>query len=377
MSETIKRINPRRPFIITPAGLKRITLGEKGEAGAALQTPHAAAHGPTAKPRRLAGEPKTWLLAVAHSERGVLDAHGHQAIAAAALLADRDTGVAVLVLGELNEDLAPVGADLVAAVPACGDGAWLPSLELACLHDLIGCYGPRHILFPDNATGDGELGRRLAADLGAEVAPHVVELKADAVAAYRQGGAQMARRALPRVLLLESDVVDTALPFVGTGKRLDYAPPETPAGPYRDLGLQAIAASELPLEEADFIVSAGNGVGDVPTLEAVARMFGAAVGASRVAVDDGKFPRTKQIGATGKTVQASVYMAVGISGAVQHLQGIKACRHVIAINTDASAPIAKRADLTVVDDAQAVMQALLAESSRRNAPEAEPLREKA
>jgi electron transfer flavoprotein alpha subunit len=79
-----------------------------------------------------------------------------------------------------------------------------------------------------------------------------------------------------------------------------------------------------------------------------------------VAVDDGRFPRTKQIGATGKTVQASAYLALGISGAVQHLQGIKDCRHVIAVNLDDSAPIVKRASLTLVEDAQALMRALLA-----------------
>jgi electron transfer flavoprotein alpha subunit len=76
-------------------------------------------------------------------------------------------------------------------------------------------------------------------------------------------------------------------------------------------------------------------------------------------VDDGKLPRDKQIGATGKTVSASAYVAIGISGAVQHLQGIKDCRYVIAINRDAGAPIVKRADLTVIGDAEDVMQALL------------------
>jgi electron transfer flavoprotein alpha subunit len=98
---------------------------------------------------------------------------------------------------------------------------------------------------------------------------------------------------------------------------------------------------------------------DMDLFADLAGSLGAATGASRVAVDDGRFPRAKQIGATGKTVQASVYLAVGISGAVQHLQGIKDCRHVIAVNLDASAPIVKRASLTVVEDAQALMRALL------------------
>jgi electron transfer flavoprotein alpha subunit len=96
-------------------------------------------------------------------------------------------------------------------------------------------------------------------------------------------------------------------------------------------------------------------------------MLNASIGASRVVVDDGKMPRDKQIGATGKTVSATAYMAIGISGAVQHLQGIKDCRHVIAINKDASAPIVKRADLSIIGDAEEVMQALIGEISKAKA----------
>ena len=77
------------------------------------------------------------------------------------------------------------------------------------------------------------------------------------------------------------------------------------------------------MEEADLIVSAGNGVRDLESFRALAAALGAAVGASRVPVDDGRFPRSQQIGATGKTVSASLYLAFGISGAVQHLQGIR------------------------------------------------------
>lgn len=127
---------------------------------------------------------------------------------------------------------------------------------------------------------------------------------------------------------------------------------------YRDLGTTQLDAADVALEEADFIISAGNGVTDIAAFETLARAFGAAIGASRVAVDNGYFTRDKQVGATGKTVGASVYIAFGISGAVQHLQGIKDCRHVIAVNLDASAPIAKRANLTLIDDTKATIAAL-------------------
>ena len=172
----------------------------------------------------------------------------------------------------------------------------------------------------------------------------------------------LARAPLPRFILLEAGAVDAGLPFTGLGERADTV--EGPkvaeeSGDYRDLGLERSDPSQIPLEEADLIVAGGNGVHNVPMLEALARKLGAAVGASRVAVDDGRFSRDKQIGATGKMVSARGYIAVGISGAVQHLQGIKDCQHVIAVNRDAGAPIIGRADLSVIGDAEEVMQALL------------------
>jgi electron transfer flavoprotein alpha subunit len=373
----IRRVNPRRPFTVTEAGLKRIVLGESAGNGADRAGPLHVPPGKQApRPLRLTDVPEAFILVAAHSDRGALDDHTHQVIAAAALLAGAETAVAAtavvaLIFGDLAEDLAPFGADMVATVPACGDGAWLPELELACLNDIIARYRPAHILMPDNAHGDGDLGRRLAAGFDGDFAAHVVELSPAGVAVYWQGGRLMARRGLPRVMLLDPGTTDPSLPFRGAAEHLDDVMPSVQPNAYQDLGLQEIEASQLPLEEADFIVSAGNGITDIPTFKAVAKIFGAAIGASRVAVDAGKFPREAQIGATGKTVSASVYMAIGISGAVQHLQGIRACRHVIAINADASAPITKRADLTLVDDAGEIMRHLLAETDRRNWMEAD------
>lgn len=361
------RRNPRRPYRLTADGVRRIMLGEEGEAIAlgASPLPHAAN---AAKPLRPTGDATGTFLVVAHSDRGTLEAAAQEAIAAAAILAGPETAVLVLVFGDLVDDLARFGADQIVVVPECGNGAFLPDLELAVLNDVIGRFSPRHVLMPDNLTGDGDLGRRIAAERGEDIASHIVELKPGQIACYQRGGAVLARRDWPKFLLLDPGTTDTSLPFRGKGERLDYAAHAVAPGLYRDLGARPMAASSLPLEEADFIVAAGNGVHDVPMVEAVAEAFGAAIGASRVAVDDGRFPREKQVGATGKTVQASVYMAIGISGAVQHLQGIRACRHVIAINRDASAPIARRADLTIVADAQAVMQELVAETAKRNWP---------
>ncbi|MEM5387340.1 electron transfer flavoprotein subunit alpha/FixB family protein [Paraburkholderia phymatum] len=373
MNTTIKRIDPRRPFVITSAGLKRITLGAEHVAGALYDDAlHAGAHGHTAaKGLRTTQAPQHTLLVVAHSDRGGLDDHARQALAAAALIADAATQVALLVLGELKDDAAALGADKVIELPSFDRRAFAPEREVQAVAACVAQLTPAHILIPDNATGDGDLGRRYAALAGASIATHVVQIDAKSVSTYAQAKKAYATRALPDVILLAAGAVDTRLPFVGAGERIEIpalAQTDTASNSaYRDLGIEEIDAAQVALEEADFIVSAGNGVNDVAAFEKLASTFGAAIGASRVAVDNGMFTRDKQIGATGKTVEASVYIAFGISGAVQHLQGIKDCRHVIAVNLDGSAPIVKRANLTIIGDTQATIASLIDEIDRARA----------
>src|SRR5262249_46401250 len=183
---------------------------------------------------------------------------------------------------------------------------------------------PAHVLMPDNATGDGDLGRRYAASARASIATHVAEIDGAHVGTYVHAGKSFATRAWPDVVLLAPDAVNAKLPFVGAGERIAMPISDThDEMGYRDLGTTQLDAAQVALEEADFVVSAGNGVTDITAFETLARTLGAAIGASRVAVDNGHFTRDKQVGATGKTVTASVYVAFGISGAVQHLQGIK------------------------------------------------------
>jgi electron transfer flavoprotein alpha subunit len=367
MNTTVKRIDPRRPFTITAAGLRRITLGAVQEAGTLLDQTQPGglmhAHGSAAKPRRTTQPAQRTLLVVAHSDRGSLDEQARQTLAAAALIADAQTQVALLVLGELKDDVAALGADKVMELASFDRRNFSPDAQLQALAVCVAQFAPAHILMPDNATGDGDLGRRYAAHAGASVATHVVEISAAHVSTYVHAKQAFATRALPDIVLLAAGAVDARLPFVGAGERLEMpalnADQQRASGVYRDLGLEEIDAAQVALEEADFIVSAGNGVSDVGAFEKLAETLGAAIGASRVAVDNGMFTRDKQIGATGKTVEASVYIAFGISGAVQHLQGIKDCRHVIAVNLDASAPIVKRANLSIIGDTQATIASLI------------------
>ena len=350
---TARRVNPRRPYVISARGLKRIILGAEEGSRDLLLAHHAGAR----KQLRTTQPFERHMLVLVHADRGMLDEHARQAIAAAALLADDVTGVVVAVLGGTTSDLGACGADAVFNLPQLDAMRFCPEQSLALAQQLIARYQPVHIFVPDRGA-DGDLGRRLAARTGRTVATDVVELDANGACRLVPGG-RFARCALPQILLMARHAADADLPFVGHGVVEEGGAPEALQPGVRDLGLETSSPDQIGLEEADFILSGGNGMRDMETFGALAKALGAATGASRVAVDDGRFPRAKQIGATGKTVQASAYLALGISGAVQHLQGIKDCRHVIAVNLDDSAPIVKRADLTLVEDAQALMGALL------------------
>jgi electron transfer flavoprotein alpha subunit len=121
--------------------------------------------------------------------------------------------------------------------------------------------------------------------------------------------------------------------------------------------------SRVSLADADVVVAGGRGLGSVEEftrlVEKLAARLGAAVGATRAVVDAGWRPYAEQVGQTGKTVQPKVYIALGISGAVQHLSGMNKSRFIIAINKDRDAPIFRFADLGVVGDVGKLVPAIL------------------
>ena len=143
--------------------------------------------------------------------------------------------------------------------------------------------------------------------------------------------------------------------------------PELPEVKHRKfLGYIEAPKGEVDITRSDLLVSVGRGIRDaknIPIVESLAKTLGATLSCSRPVVDKGWLPKDRQVGTSGKTVKPKVYMAIGISGAFQHIAGMKASALVIAINKDPKAPIFRMADYGVVDDLFKVIPAIQAKAS--------------
>ena len=259
------------------------------------------------------------------------------------------------------EQLGKFGADKVVTLTNPSFATYDPEGSAQALADRVRQGGYQAVVFAASATGR-DLAPRVAAKLGVAVVADITELAAEG-----GGGAIVATRpvyagkALQKVKVRAQPAVLSVRPNVFTPvERPKAGAAETIAvaiSPSRVVVREVKAAPEgtLDVAEAQVIISGGRGLKDpanFKVLEDLARAFGgrAAVGASRAVVDAGWRAHADQVGQTGKTVSPSLYIAVGISGAIQHLAGMRTSKVIVAINKDKDAPIFKVADYGVVGD---------------------------
>jgi len=285
-----------------------------------------------------------------------------------------------------------LGGNLAAVVLGSG---------VAPLADEIGNYGTDRILIADNgaladyttdaytnvvaelirkespavvvigATAQGkDLAARLSARLDAPLAMDCVGVSIDneqlTVTRPMYGGKILAEVQLdgdPKIVAIRPNAMTISeTEGGGTMETLDVDPGEV----HTKVLEKTLETGKIELTEADIIVSGGRGMGgsDYTILETLADLLGAAVGASRSAVDEGWRPHSDQVGQTGKVVSPNLYLACGISGAIQHLAGMGSSKVIVAINKDPEAPIFAKADYGIVDDLFDVIPCITEEVKR-------------
>ncbi|WP_095147208.1 MULTISPECIES: electron transfer flavoprotein subunit alpha/FixB family protein [unclassified Pseudomonas] len=352
------RKNPHGIGFIGPNGIKRIDRSGAQQGGAAKRT----AAVEVQLPLHQVAAPAFYIGVVPDMVGGRLSSHDRDLLGLAHQLAGKDGAVLAIVFGEHKESaFSTAGVDRLLVLEGDEFSGYAPEQRVQGLRAVDNQFSPRHWLLPDSRTGGGELGRRFAAALGERPATRVWQVKDEQCIGRAGAGLQDLARPVARLILA---AVECAEPVSDT--RHEALPVELSTTVARslsrieDLGAVAVDPAAIPMAEAEFIFSGGNGVKDWGLFHRTAEALGATEGASRVAVDDGFMARDRQVGASGTWVTARVYVAVGISGAIQHLQGIGACDKVVAINLDPGCDMIKRADLSVIGESAEMLHALIA-----------------
>jgi electron transfer flavoprotein alpha subunit len=322
------------------------------------------------------------ILVVAEQRDGKLNRASWEAVAAGQRLAAKSAGpVKVAVLGgNLDRACAEIAGAAVAeviAVESAGLEPYTADGFVAALAGLLSSQSPAHVVFPHTY---------LARDFVPKLAARVDRALITDVVALADGGGQPAFTRLIFQGKLAADVVpegdgpclvtvqagafsaDSAergaapAPVTKVAAAVDAgAIRQKPEAPFRE------AKQAVDLSQATRIVAVGRGIREqdkLPLAEELAKAIGAELAASRPICDAGWVPLERQVGSSGQTVAPKLYLALGISGAIQHAVGMKASKTIVAINKDAEAPIFELADYGIVGDLFEVVPALIKELQR-------------
>lgn len=310
------------------------------------------------------------ILIVAEHSNGKL-AKSTLEMVTAARGSGREGPVTVLVLGQNVAGVATEAA-AVADQVLVADSADLASYNAerwAAAAAQIAQEGEAHTVLIAGSRSGREFAPRVAVKLEAPYLEDVISLKAEGEALRGQRYTYLAR---------VTETVEASGPVIVASTKLGAFPAAQPAaqpGEQYDVeltpassrvqvtGRTAEKTSRVALSEADVIVTGGRGVGSPENfgtlVEGLADSIGAGVGATRAVVEAGWRPYSEQVGQTGKIVQPGAYIALGVSGAVQHLSGMGKSKFIVAINRDAEAPIFKVADYGIVGDVNVIVPALI------------------
>ncbi len=318
------------------------------------------------------------VLAFIEQRNGQIKRASLESLSKGAELAKGGKAIAVLIgsdVKELAEGLGKYGATKVVVFENAQLACYAPTAFAKLLAKTVKEESASVALLASTAMGK-DLAPRLGARLGAAVVSDAIDLKEEngtlVAKRYAYSGKAIA------TVALESDVkvfsirpnsfpVNDAHSGVAEVVVSDYNP-ET--ADLRDVVKEIVAAAgKLDVAEADIVVSGGRGLRDPnadgkqnwENLERLAQVLGGAVGASRAVVDAHWRPHSEQVGQTGKVVSPKLYIACGISGAVQHLAGMTSSKVIVAINKDKDAPIFQVADYGIVGTAEEVLPQLIEE----------------
>jgi electron transfer flavoprotein alpha subunit len=271
-------------------------------------------------------------------------------------------GEAATVAATLGE----YGADKVLVVSDPAIAGYLVAPKAEALAQLVSATGASAVLVSSSAEGK-EVAGRLAVKLGSGLITDATDVQGDgatvqSVFAGNWSVTASVTHGTAVITVKPNAVAPERAPAGGTIETAPVTISESAKGA-RIIAVEERQASGRPeLTEAAIVVSGGRGTGgDFAPVEALADALGAAVGASRAAVDSGWYPHAYQVGQTGKTVSPQLYLAAGISGAIQHRAGMQTSKAIAVVNKDPEAPIFALADLGVVGDLHTVLPAVTKE----------------